>query len=249
MRFRLSFSAFLLGIFFLWIFIPTAVFAQDIAATPGILPTNFAESTQMTPLLFDTDGISGPKTGDILVGSAQIFGTSSGAWALTFSYVDSPVETWFPLAQSTKPVSNTLLAIWDTRNVTDGVYFLRLRVFLPDIQQDFVVKVRVSNSVSSEVLTPKATLLAKPSPSLIPLRVSVTMTNLATGVAPNSLASETPVNLFTLTPSPSPVALVDGPSNPASLDPKAILFNLGSSILAVLLIFAVVGLMLFLRRK
>jgi len=239
------------SLFMLGVVIPQTVFAQDITPTPtATLPavTDLAPSSPVPPVF---NGISTPGEGANLAGTVAISGTASAAWTLSFSYADDTFKTWFPLAQSGEPVSGGVFASWDTSSLTDGSYLLRLSVLAADAKQDFVVRVRVNHSSSSETVTPTltATLPTTNTPvaTTTPEGSSVvetTATPTGTLSAPTSagdMLSATSISL----PAATPVLI----PNPAVLDPRDIYLYLGKGVLAVFVVFTLIGLMFFLRRK
>jgi hypothetical protein len=68
---------------------------------------------------------------------------------LAFGYSPNPTDTWFSLqGPVTSQVVNEILGRWDTAQITDGLYVLRLRVFYGEnaYLETFVANVRVQNS-------------------------------------------------------------------------------------------------------
>jgi hypothetical protein len=200
-----------------------AASAQEITSTP----TSAAEM------------ISSPKNDEVVAGILSITGTTTSAWSLDFAYADDPTGTWFSIFQSGSAVSAGVLANWDTNNLTDGLYVLRLRVIVDGAAQDYKVNVRVGNYSPTEVFTPVLTLTATPASSAT--------------IAPIVSASPAPALTVSAEPSvalpPQPVLLPSLPPNPVALDPRDITTTLGKAILAVFVIFAFTGLTLLLRRK
>ena len=227
-------------LFILGIFIPQAVFAQNLTPTQAVVLTVLPVTSTPEPETFSVNGISSPKPDDVIFGSIQIIGTSSAAWDLAFSSISVSSADWFLLAKSDQQVLNGLLAVWDTQSVPDGMYSLRLRVFQADIQQELVVKVNIRNS------TPN------PTQGTIPLDASQTPTIQRPESLSEIILTETPIGFSPTTPpSLSPISGTQHQflKNRASLDPKDILIYLGESVLAVFVVFLVAGLMFFLRRK
>jgi len=119
--------------------------------------------------------ISAPQTGQSLQGSVPVVGTSQVdgfvSAEIAFAYADNPTGSWFLIAASSQPVVEGNLAVWDTTAITDGVYTLRLRVFLEDgsFQEAFVADVRVRNYTPTETPTPTITpRILTPVPSATP---------------------------------------------------------------------------------
>lgn len=76
--------------------------------------------------------ITSPQTGQVLQGTVNIQGTTSsdgfvsGEVSYAYDQVDNP--SWFLLGTLTQPVTNGVLAIWDTSTISDGDYQVRLSV-------------------------------------------------------------------------------------------------------------------------
>lgn len=147
--------------------------------------------------------ITQPAPGEAVSGMVTIYGTADHpafvAYELAFAYADNPTQTWFPIGEPSQlPVVDGRLGLWDTTQITDGDYLLRLRLWLSDgsTLQDIVSGVRVRNQAPAEIPTPipAATLIPLvtptptrmiPSPPLStasPPRASRAIGALATGV-------------------------------------------------------------------
>ena len=179
--------------------------------------------------------ITAPASGDVLQGLVDITGTSAvdGFFAseLSFAYVSDPTSTWFLIYNTDQPVTDGLLAAWDTNLVTDGDYTLRLRVTQQDgtILETLVTGLRVRNQTPTETATPAPTFTPGPADTPIP-----------------SPLPPTPMPAPTSTRQPMPTPL---PSNPAAVTPDEITFFLGRGILLALLTFVIVGIFIRLRRN
>jgi hypothetical protein len=108
--------------------------------------------------------IVSPQAGQTLVGNANIIGTASDPdfqrYRLEFASMDAAEEQWLLVAEITQQVSNGVLAQWDTTQVPDGRYQIRLRVILRD---GTVVQVAVQNLlVQNQQPTPLPTLAGPP---------------------------------------------------------------------------------------
>jgi hypothetical protein len=216
---------------FLWISIPRPVSAQDntpIPETSTPAPDETGLPVIVTPAAV---GLSFPENGAALSGVVEIKGTAAFAWDLSFSYADDPSGTWFILAQSMEPVSDGILATWDTTSISDGLYVLRLNVSAADGLQDFKINARVSNYPALETPTP-----------------ALTLTTTSIPVSTQAVLTEATVTT-TYTPGPSPTIPPPLPPNPASLDPREITVNFGKGVLGVTVLFVASGLLLFLGRK
>jgi hypothetical protein len=175
--------------------------------------------------------ITAPASGDVLQELVNITGTSAvdGFFAseLSFAYASDSTSTWFLIYSTDQPVTEGLLAAWDTNLVTDGDYNLRLRVALQDgsLLETLVTGLRVRNQTPT--LAPTSTPEFDLPPAASPLH-------------------PTPMPAPTSTRLPTPTAL---PSNPASLGESQIYAFLVRAILVTLLIFLVVALLLRVRRN
>ncbi len=164
-----------------------------------------------------TAKITSPQAGQTVVGVVTISGIASNAnfrrYKLEYAALEGPVRgQWFPITEIQQQVPNGALGQWNTANVPDGRYQLRLRVILSDntIIQALVGDVTVSNTQP----TPLPTILA--SPTILPTAAPPTA-----GPSPTLLIQQPP----TLTPvpttaplagtSPTPVALVNAPDSSA----------------------------------
>lgn len=219
----------------LWISIPRPVSAQDLTPTPdGSTPAVATElPVAATPA---TGGFSSPEDGAILSGAIEIKGTALFGWNLSFSYADDSSGTWFTLAQSPDPVSDAILATWDTTTISDGAYILRLHVSAADGVQDFKINVRVRNYSQLETPTLAATPTLSPTSTLIsalPTEGKATFTAAAA----------------TYTPIPSPTISPPLPLNPAILAPRDVAVTFGKGVLGVVILFITSGMLLFLGRK
>ena len=175
--------------------------------------------------------ITSPQVGNVLQGTVSIIGSDNKAGFLSsevaFAYSGDTTGTWFLIKANDQPVVDGVLSIWDTTTITDGVYNLRLRVFLDDgtFQDVIVVQMRVRNYTPVETPTP-------------------TVTPLALTLVPTITRTPTPVP--TSTPIPTPTALLP---NPAILTSADISISIGYGGVAALIFLSVIGLYLWLRRK
>ncbi len=143
-----------------------------------------------------------PRSHEILQGQVVIQGRIPSlegfAWAeIAFAYAESP-QIWFLIQRLEQPTEGTL-AIWDTRQVPDGTYHLRLLVVFQDGRQQ---EVRVE-ALRLQNYLPTATPTPFPTPvPLQPLRQP-------------TFLSPTPTATFW--PMPTPLS-----PNPLSLSEKAL---------------------------
>ena len=178
--------------------------------------------------------ITAPASGDTLQGLINITGTSAAddfaSSELSFVYASDSAFTWFLIYQTDQPVTDGLLAVWDTSLVTDGDYNLRLRVTLQDgtILESLVTGLRVRNQTPTE--TP--TLAPTSTPDFDRSAVS-------TPLPPTPMPAPTSTHL------PTPTLL---PPNPATVSDSEIYAFLARAILVTLLTFLVVALVLRVRR-
>lgn len=120
-------------------------------------------------------GITQPAPGDVVSGVVTIYGTADHpaftAYDLAFAYADNPTNTWFPLGEPVQvPVVDGRLGLWDTNEIADGEYRLRLRVWLQDgtALEDVVTGVRVRNLSPAETPTPIPAVTLAPAPTRTP---------------------------------------------------------------------------------
>jgi hypothetical protein len=218
----------------LWV-APARAFQAEPTASPTPVASPSASPTgEATPGSGQkTAAILSPKAGQALQGSIPVvvdtavegFETAE----LAFAYANNPTGTWFTIFQGNQPVSGEALMQWDTSQISDGTYTLRLTVRLSDgTQQDVNVaglRVRNYTAIESDTPTP-ATPSATPPPQDTPM------------------PSSTPTPTGTpLPPSPTPL-----PVNPAVLGKNEVLGSMVKGVLVVLGAFALAGLYGALRR-
>lgn len=193
----------------------------------------FALLFQDTPVT-----ISAPQPGETLRGLVEIQGGmdtpnfASAELAFTFdASASDPAAAWFPIQTFPQPVTNPVLANWDTTAVTDGTYTLRLRVFLQDgsFQEALVANLNVRNDE-------------------LPPTPTATATEMNFNFQPLEQTPSVPVAV-TVTPIIGYPTSTPLPANPASLSPSAILTIFWQSALAILVLFAFFSLILRLRKN
>jgi hypothetical protein len=195
------------------------------AATPAAPPTVAAATAP---------AILSPRPGQALQGTVPIVVETRlegfEAVELEFAYANNPTGTWFTLFQGSQPVSQSSLAQWDTSQISDGTYTLRLTVKLSDGSQQSVeaagLRVRNYTLIESDTPTP-----VTPSPTPPP--------------ADTPAPSQTPTPTGTRRP-PTPTPL---PANPAVLERSQVLASIALGGLGVLALFALGGLYVALRRN
>lgn len=186
--------------------------------------------------------ISAPVAGQTLSGQVSVVGTADApnfaSAELAFAYAADPTGTWFPLARLTQPVQESTLAAWDTTQISDGEYSLRLRVYSQDgTFQDFTVTgLQVRNSA------PPATSTSAPTTQSGEMVPTATEPPLVVESAPEPTVTPVPVSPSGPTPEPLP-------ANPAALRVDQINFYLMRGALLAFAVFVVLGLFLRLRRN
>jgi PKD repeat protein len=161
----------------------------SIVQLPPTLPGNPA-----TPGLTSIFIIS-PVPGNVVAGNVQVLGSAVHPnflqYQLEFGPEPNPGNLWYLIGGvRLVPVTNNLLGVWTTTDgrVPDGVYQLRLRVFLRDgtVAQTVVNNIRVQNQVPTLVPTatqsvprPIAAFAASPTSGKAPL--VVTFSNRSSG--------------------------------------------------------------------
>ncbi len=113
----------------------------------GALPTRALAQDQ------GLAAITSPVTGANVSGVVVLTGTATHPsfqqYELAFSYDPNPTDTWFTIqASATAPVLENTLGAWDTTDIMEGVYALRLRVYSSDgsVIETVVQNVRVMNA-------------------------------------------------------------------------------------------------------
>ncbi|MBN1680593.1 MAG: hypothetical protein JW966_09895 [Anaerolineae bacterium] len=105
--------------------------------------------------------ITYPASGQPLFGVVNITGSAAhstlfASYTLEYDDLSDPNEQWFLVQERvTQQVHNDVLGTWNTNMVPDGIYQLRLRVFLTDERSDeFVVaNLQIANSEPTPVPT------------------------------------------------------------------------------------------------
>jgi len=178
--------------------------------------------------------ITAPADGDVVQGPVAIRGTTDvpnfASSELAFGYAGDSTDTWFQIHSSSLPVSNDVIAVWDTTSITDGAYVLRLRVNLLDgTTQDARISLQVRNYTQPPTPTPTAApaVTATAQPAIqIPTAVIIS-------------ASETPTTAPVLLATPSAL-----PPNPAGITPGEVFSGFWKGALlvgALVLVFSAVA--------
>ncbi len=101
-----------------------------------------------------------PKPGDVLMGKVTVTGSTDvldfKSAEVAFRYEGDAGNTWYLIQQSSEPVKDGALAVWDTSTIADGSYRLRVSVVLGDNRNVEVVipDLRVRNYSTIETATP-----------------------------------------------------------------------------------------------
>lgn len=126
--------------------------------------------------------INSPQTGDAIQGVIPIIGSAAvdgfNSYQLVFSHRDDPTETWFVIESSDVPINNGILGEWDTSNITDGTYQVRLNVIREE-EEPIVVLVeglRVRNYTPIETDTPGPTRTESPDETAAPSKTPMSVT-------------------------------------------------------------------------
>ncbi len=179
--------------------------------------------------------IYSPQNGQILRGKVEITGNldipnfSSAELAFGYAPASKPADrsAWFTIQTFSQPIKDAALTVWDTTQITDGDYTLRLRVFLQDgtFQDVLISNLKIRNDVPLPTNTPTATVVPSPTNPL-PAR-----------------NEQTAVPTITY-PSPTPL-----PFNPASVTTSSIYSTFARGGLVALVLFLIFSFLLRLRKN
>jgi hypothetical protein len=168
-----------------------------------------------------------PEAGEAIQGNVPIIGTTDiegfEQSVVSFAYDDNPLGTWFLISTSDKPIRNAEITQWDTTQISDGFYQLRVLVRRSDGTsiEERVRNLRVRNYTPIETNTPApatATTVAVITQSIEPaIRLTQTST-----VIP---ASKTPL-----------------PTNQLVISEQVYIQTLGKGALFSITILAILGL-------
>ena len=179
------------------------------------------------PAALGTATIADPQPGQALRGVVLIRGTAQQPafdhYEVSFSYEPNPTADWFAIeAAGGSPVQNGQLASWDTTQIADGAYQLRLRVFSNDggAPLEFVTAgLAVANSVplptasatSPSTAVATVPITEAPAPTTTPAVASSTAvaTAVSTATAP---AVSTAISTV-VSPVVSPAGSAQSPTN------------------------------------
>jgi hypothetical protein len=179
--------------------------------------------------------ITSPQAGQVLRGNVNISGTlpadQFSSAELSYAYSGQDTASWFLVAEIPQPISDGVLASWDTSTISDGDYKLKLTVKHTDgTSQDTIIDPVLVRNYTAVQSTPT---------------VFPTETAAATQLA--ILQTET---LFAASPTLAPtqvVSVTPFPSNPASLSEEQLTGSLKDGLVLGGLIMAVVGIYAYFR--
>jgi hypothetical protein len=179
--------------------------------------------------------IDSPAEGQAIQGNFAILGNTGSNrfqnYEVNFAYKDDPTQTWFLVQESTAPIQDGVLVVWDTTTITDGEYTLRLLVTLNDGTQfeAMVKEIRVRNYSPIETDTPT------PIPPLVTLVPAI------------STGSPTPRFNLEATLTPFPITPTPLPTNPAVITSSQMALTLGKGAAISIGLIALIGVYLGLR--
>lgn len=145
--------------------------------------------------------ISSPISGETIQGLSLIRGSTEiegfEKYEIAFGFDNESNSSWFLIQSSRQSVQNDLLANWDTNLITDGIYRLRLRIFLKNgtIKEKFVDKLRIQNY---SIITTDTPISASNASSPSNIRSSSTPVLMATNLAVNPMVVSTPRIIYSM---------------------------------------------------
>ena len=158
--------------------------------------------------------IADPQPGQVLRGVVLIRGTADHPafdhYEVSFAYEPNPTASWFAIeAAGGAAVPGGQLASWDTTQIADGAYQLRLQVFVTtgEAPLEFITAgLSVANSVPlpTASTTPQATAVAIATASVATVPVSTPPS--AASDLPTSTPAVSPSGMPAISPSSSPEA-------------------------------------------
>ncbi len=197
----------------------------------GLLGVTTTAVSAQTP-----SGIAQPAPGDTISGIVEVLGTAVHPdylrYELAFLQQDVPGAEWIVFAEGSQPVSNGVLAVWDTtvgRAIgspvfPDGRYQLRLRVVKTDFNYDeyFVTDLTIQNDGPTPTPTPDETAVALTA-TIAAIPAQPTGNTESSFQQPTPLPSLTPFP--TLTPPPTVVGQPSAAPQTGSSDGDGGLFG------------------------
>ena len=205
-------------------------------ATPTINSgSTSAESTPTAPTLPTAEipqpTIIEPQPGQAIQGKVNITGSTNIVGfqmaEIDFAYTNNPTNTWFLIQQVDEPVMDGLIGQWDTTTISDGVYDLRITVYIEDGVQTVTIisGLRVRNYTPIETNTP--TLTSTPQP----------------GDTPDPTSTPSPTSTL-VPPTNTPL-----PKNPAQLSNSDLSRSLGIGALLTFGSFLLIGFYIVIRKN
>ena len=168
--------------------------------------------------------IISPTDNQVISGLVQILGTAldPAFYQYELAYATEPVieDTWIaiqsPVAQQ---VNESVLGAWDSTQIPDGIYRIRLRLVQQDgTPIDDQVRVQVVNATPTPLPTPLPTFTPTPRPTYDNVRHDVP------GPSPTSLIWQPPTRTPRPTATPggpiptsTPISMQDSPFHPSRL--------------------------------
>jgi len=167
----------------------------------------FQQRTPEAPLVI----VQSPQPGEALQGLVTISGSTQAdgfqSAEIAFGYQSDPTNTWFLLQQSSTGVTEGDLTQWDTTTISDGIYRLRVQVFLSNgrVLETLVDGLRVRNYTPVETSTPQAAAQV-----IEAVQPTATFTPLPDFIPPQRTPPVLPTNPARLTPSDLRISLIGG---------------------------------------
>jgi hypothetical protein len=146
---------------------PNAVSLLCLLAFFTTISTANAQAEPFEPVVIS------PRAGEAVQGRVEISGVTETEGfqraEIEFRYTNDPKETWFLIAETDQPVNPGKITEWDTSVVTDGVYDLRVTVFIKGgaSPSKIIRGIRVRNYSPIESPTPSEPGLTRESVSTL----------------------------------------------------------------------------------
>ena len=203
------------------------------------------------PAALGTATIADPQPGQVLRGVALIRGAAEHPafdhYEVSFAYEPNPTASWFAIeAAGGAAVPGGQLASWDTTQIADGAYQLRLQVFVTtgEAPLEFITAgLIVANFVPlpTASTTPQATAVAIATASVATVPVSTPPS--AASDLPTSTPAVSPSGMPAISPSSSPEATpAIAPAGDVILPPASpYVLALGRGALAAIASFLALG--------
>jgi hypothetical protein len=171
--------------------------------------------------------ISSPIPGQAVQGAIVIRGNTSvngfQSYEVDFAYTTDATQTWFLIEESTLPVQDGILAVWDTSTITDGDYNLRLIITRTDGEQVEIqvtdLRVRNNTPIETDNPTPTQGSLVMGIPTL----------------------TSTPQAISTLMTTSQPATPTPLLANPIDVSTSQIILTFGKGVAYTIGIFALLG--------